>query len=260
MLPLVTAVLFASLLGSLHCAGMCGAFLALAVGAEPGRPAPWTAQATYHLGRLITYVTLGVAAGAVGKALNLAGTLAGIVPLATALAGALMVGFGVVALLRLKGVAVPELRPPAVLRSLSSRGHRAALAQSAHVRPLLIGLLTTLLPCGWLYAFVITAAGTGSPAWGAAAMASFWVGTLPVMVTLGTGLRFGLGALGNRLPTLTCLALIAVGLWTLVGRNTLSVAGLLERAQPTASAGTALPDPTQTPACCKPKESDAGDR
>ena len=51
------------------------------------------------------------------------------------------------------------------------------------------GLLTTLLPCGWLYAFVITAAGTGNALAGAGLMATFWVGTLPMLTIVGIGVR-----------------------------------------------------------------------
>ena len=36
MLTLIVSVLIASLLGSLHCAGMCGAFVVIAVGMDRG--------------------------------------------------------------------------------------------------------------------------------------------------------------------------------------------------------------------------------
>jgi sulfite exporter TauE/SafE len=49
------------------------------------------------------------------------------------------------------------------------------------------GLISTWLPCGWLYVFAIAAAGAGGVAWGMLLMTAFWVGTLPLlsMVPLG---------------------------------------------------------------------------
>lgn len=240
MTALIVAIFVASVLGSLHCAGMCGAFLAIALG-DASAPR-WQTQAMYHGGRLATYLTMGAAAGALGHAIDLAGTLAGLQPVAAALAGATLIVFGVTSYLKLKGYATGWFRPPAFMARLSGKGLGVAMNRGVLARAGMIGLLTTLLPCGWLYAFVATAAGTASPVKGMVAMGAFWLGTLPVMVTLGTGLREGLGAIGKRVPALTCLALVAVGLYTLVGRGSLSAARLLTLAEaaahPTTTVGT----------------------
>lgn len=219
MSALILAVFVASLLGSLHCAGMCGAFLAFAVG-DPGSPGGGGARlhAAYNLGRLVTYAALGGVAGLIGGALDTGGALLGVQRLAAIGAGAIMTGFGVVVLLRTRGVRVPRLPLPRAFERALSASHRRAARQAPIVRASLTGLLTTLLPCGWLYAFVVTAAGTGHPGWGALTMAAFWLGTLPVMIALGAGLRRATGALGKRLPTLTALALVGVGGFTVVQR------------------------------------------
>src|SRR4051812_10683184 len=66
MLPLITTIFLASLVGSLHCAGMCGAFLAIAIGlpgaSQPSPRRAATLQSLYHLGRLVSYTLLGAAA------------------------------------------------------------------------------------------------------------------------------------------------------------------------------------------------------
>lgn len=221
MIALVGAVFVASLLGSFHCAGMCGAFLAFAV--APGPNAPRTNEATlhaaYNLGRLTTYVALGTIAGLVGAALDLGGReFLTVQRLAAVCAGTLMVAFGTMTLLRLRGVKLPRIGAPAALERALTLAHRRAARQSPVVRAALTGLLTTLLPCGWLYAFVITAAGTGSPASGALTMASFWLGTLPAMIALGAGVRRATGALGRRLPALTAWGLVGVGTFTIAQR------------------------------------------
>jgi len=240
MLILISTILVASLIGSLHCAGMCGAFLAIATGSVDASPKQKVmTQLAYHLGRLFTYMTLGAAAGAVGALVDLTGRLAGIQTAATLVAGGVMVLFGVVSLLRIYGVQVARLRLPKVWQSTVSGMHRRSMRYEPTTRAALIGLSTTLLPCGWLYAFVVTAAGTGHPATGAIAMAAFWVGTLPVMVSLGVGVQTVLGRFGSRVPTLTCVLLIAVGVYTLAGRSHLSSLALAK----SATAG-------EEPACC----------
>lgn len=223
MIALITAVFMASLLGSMHCAGMCGAFLAFAVGAGDDRGTADRAglHVAYHGGRLLTYAALGAIAGALGAALDLGGSLAGVQRLAAAVAGALMVAFGLVAILRVGGAKLPRAPIPPHLQRLLLRGHRAAFDLPALPRAFAIGLLTTLLPCGWLYAFAITAAGTGSPALGALTMAVFWAGTLPVLIGLGVGIQSLTGPLRRRLPLLTSLALVGVGLYTIFGRLSL---------------------------------------
>lgn len=222
MIALATAVFLASLLGSMHCAGMCGAFLAFAVapsadgrGLAGVRP---SLVAAYNFGRLMTYVVLGGLSGLVGAAVDLGAARIGLERAALGLAGGVMVVFGLVALARLMGVAIPRAPLPRPLQEVAMRAHRRAAALPPLSRAWTIGLITTLLPCGWLYAFVVTAAGTASPVQGAAVMAVFWAGTLPMMVGLGLGLQKLAGPLRRHVPALTSIALVAVGLYTLVVR------------------------------------------
>lgn len=220
-LALAAAVFTASLLGSLHCAGMCGAFVAFAVGLDGKTPRVprSTLQAAYHAGRLATYLTLGAAAGAAGSVFDIAGSLVGVQRAALAMAGACMVVFGLIAVLRIHGVTIPAAPAPAWLRRFASAALSAASTQSPLARAGLTGLLTTLLPCGWLYAFVITSAGTGSAVAGAGMMGVFWIGTLPALIAVGSGvqaLASRLGALGRHVPTVTAAAVIVIGMLNLV--------------------------------------------
>lgn len=255
VLPLMIAVLSASLLGSMHCAGMCGAFLAVAIG--PGeRPAsPLLLQSAYHGGRLVTYTLLGGAAGAIGSAVDLAGEAAGLARSAAILAGAMMIWFGTVTLLRTLGARVPHMPLPSWLQRFVARGHRRVLSWPPLGRALSIGLLTTLLPCGWLYAFAVTAAGTGDPGLGAMTMAVFWIGTLPVLVTLGVGITRATGFLGRRAPLLTSIGLIGIGIFTVADRVSI---GAFERdGAPAESSIERLSTlHEETPACCQASGTD----
>jgi hypothetical protein len=93
------------------------------------------------------------------------------------------------------------------------------------VRALLLGLFTTLLPCGWLYAFVATAAGTGSVPGAMLVMATFWLGTVPVLAGLGVVAQRAFGPLRRHLPAVTATAMIVIGLMMVTGRLSRSMPG-----------------------------------
>jgi sulfite exporter TauE/SafE len=221
MLTLAGAVLAASVVGSTHCAGMCGGLVLFAVDADGTLRKRAPLHAAYHGGRGIAYAALGALAGAVGAAVDFSGNFAGFQRSAALIAGAAMILFGGIALLRAVGVSAGRVRLPARYTRVIERGHRFALSLPPIRRAWAVGLLTPLLPCGWLYAFAITAAGTASPFWGAVVLASFWLGTLPVMVSVGAGLQALTGPLRSRLPFLTALVVVVVGLFTVAGRISL---------------------------------------
>lgn len=217
MIALVGSVLLSSLLGSPHCAGMCGGF-ACFYAAEPGSARQRWAAAAYHGGRLASYVLLGVLAGALGAGVDATARLAGVARPAALLAGLLMAAWGVVTIARAAGVRLPagQLLSPAraAFQALLQRMHRRPPA----VRAAALGLLTTLLPCGWLYVFVATAGGTGSPWRGALVMAAFWAGTVPVLAGLGVAVQRASGPLRRRMPVVTAAVLVLIGLLTAMGR------------------------------------------
>jgi sulfite exporter TauE/SafE len=135
--------------------------------------------------------------------------------------GCVMVAVGIVGILRYAGVRWSPLRAGAVVRKWVIAGQRAALGMQALPRAALVGLLTVFLPCGWLYLFAIAAAGTGSPWWGAAVMGAFWLGTVPVLSLVGVSVQTLTGVVGQRLPLVTSLVIIVLGLYTAYGRLTI---------------------------------------
>ena len=219
--PLVVTVFSMSVLGSLHCAGMCGGLMFFALGSdqEPGekKKSKLQLQFAYHGGRMITYSILGVVAGFIGQAIDFGGSYIGIQRGAMMFAGFTMIGFGVIAIARMQGIRVKHVGVPGALRRLIERAQRAAFKLDAFKRALMIGLLTTLLPCGWLYAFAFLAAGTANPVLGGLTMLAFWMGTLPVMVSLGAGIQLLSSKVNLKLPIITAIAVIVVGVMTAMG-------------------------------------------
>lgn len=219
---MLAAVVAASVLGSLHCAGMCGGLVLFAVGSDGHLRKRAGLHAAYHGTRGVSYTLLGLAAGAIGAAADVSAALAGDLSLAALLAGGAMIVVGGIALAQNIGLAVPRARLPRPLRRVTEAAHRGAFALPPLHRAAAIGGLTPLLPCGWLYMFVVLAAGTGHPATGALVMAAFWLGTLPLMGALGVGAQVITGPIRRRLPALTPLIAISLGLLTVINRATVA--------------------------------------
>lgn len=217
MNALVLSVLGASLLGSPHCAAMCGGFVCFFSGQEGARPSA-TTHAVYHAGRLLAYMLLGLAAGMAGAGFDLAGRMAGFQRPAAVAAGILLILWGGAGLAAAAGIGRRATAAPAGFRLLLTRVIAALADKPPVVRALAIGLLTALLPCGWLYVFVATAAGTGSAPAGALVMAAFWAGTVPVLAGVGALAQRAAGPLRARIPVLTAAALVVLGLLSVAGK------------------------------------------
>lgn len=238
---LVLGVFASSLLGSVHCAGMCGPLVAAYAG-MPGGDAPWRKRAiahgAYSAGRLTAYLVLGSLAGAFGAALDHAASLAGFTRAAAIVSGTLIALWGLHAFLAAVGWRVPRLEAPAPLKRALGVAMRATAKQPPAVRAAILGLASALLPCGWLYAFVVTAGGTGSAPYGAVVMAVFWAGTLPVMLAFGEAVRALSGRLRRHVPATCALVLMILGLWTVVSRAQLGPFAAAAEPAPPACHGT----------------------
>jgi sulfite exporter TauE/SafE len=208
MSALLLTVLATSVAGSLHCLAMCGPLVGL-VGEHSLR-----LSLVHALGRLATYTTLGAIAGLVGSAVNIAGRLGSFQHAATILAGAVIVAWGV----RSIAIARAWWAPRRAEGAAFARGLVRLRGRKPAVRAWIAGALTGLVPCGWLWAFVVSAAGTGSMLVGAAVMATFWLGTVPAMTGLLTLAGPIVERLRRRMPVVTAVTLITLGLGTLAIR------------------------------------------
>ncbi len=216
MVALGIAVLVASLLGSLHCVGMCGPLALWATGGGQHRGT----IAAYHLGRLSTYLIAGFFAGLLGSAVNISGDTAGYQMLAAKIAGMLLVIAGMHRLLSLH----PRFRfaisgeNPSRVAALLQKAKPLLSGRGPRGRAYLGGLMTTWLPCGWLYLFVLLAAGTGGLLSALTVMSAFWFGTLPALTAVWFGAKRVVPRIGAALPVVAGVLLIVTGLYTATGR------------------------------------------
>lgn len=171
MIPSLTAAALAGLVGSPHCMGMCGGFAA-ACGSGGDRGSAW------HLGRLVTYATLGALAGAFGAAIPGPGWVA------AALSAVLLTWFA----LALAGVVQePRLRLPGLTRLATKNAGATGFGGR-----LVFGMANGLLPCGLVYAALAIPVAAGDPLVGALSMVAFGLGTVPALVAMTLGLRAAL--------------------------------------------------------------------
>ena len=172
-LDLWTAFLL-GLVGSLHCAGMCGP-LALALPAAGNTtPGYVLGRVAYNTGRIVTYCLLGIVFGLAGWTFLLAGLQRWV---SIALGVALLFGLFAsrkLALSRPVTFAVNQLKTR--MSVLLRRRSFAGLA--------VLGLLNGLLPCGLVYVACAGAAATGGTLAGASYMTAFGIGTVPMMLSI----------------------------------------------------------------------------
>jgi uncharacterized protein len=194
MMPIAATDLCAAfllgLVGSLHCAGMCGP-LALALPAAGNSTLAYVlGRVAYNAGRIVTYCLLGIVFGLVGCTFLMAGLQRWI---SIALGVALLLGLFAsrrLALARPVTSVVNQLK--ASMSVLLRRRSLAALA--------VLGLLNGLLPCGLVYVACAGAAATGGILAGASYMTAFGAGTVPMMLAISLS--------GNLVPTSLRLKLL----------------------------------------------------
>ncbi len=201
-MTLLAGVFLASLLGSVHCGAMCSAFACLANGGA--RRGVW-----YHGGRLLAYIMLGVLAGIVGAGLDRAGLIANVQRTAALVTSVALIVWG---LLQLR----QAMRARRFDGASQWGGTLARLVSRTNgwdprARAAAIGLTTALLPCGWLWAFIATAMGTGAPLRAAAVMSVFWLGTVPMLVAIAAGARRWGPAARLRWPLASASLVVLLG-------------------------------------------------
>lgn len=246
---LLGAVLATSFLGSLHCVGMCGPLVASSVSGGCSRGAAAGAQTLYHLGRLTTLALLGALCGLLGAGVTDLGQWIGVQRIAAIGTGLVLAAWGGLLLWRGEGF---HLELPGGIGQRVGAALRAVSQLPTARRALLIGALTPLLPCGWLYLFLIPAAGSGSPWGGALVMLTFGLGNVPALLGVALALRGVLGQARGRLRQATALLLIGTGALLVIHRGNVVAPALAESQAQARPAALAAPDSSAPPAPRRP--------
>lgn len=179
-IALLVAALLMGFFGSPHCLGMCGGLVA-AFGLSMKDVSPAKRRgliATYHLGRLLSYASLGLIAGLIGTTV-LAPVMVGnnipriLLGLVLVFVGMTMLGAPFLTKLERLGMRFWQALAP--LR-------KKVFPLTTFPRALTAGLLWGFLPCGLVYGALLIAVVGHEPLTGAVLMFAFGLGTVPMLV------------------------------------------------------------------------------
>ena len=176
-------------------------------------------QMLFHIGRLASFFFLGGAIGVLGSAFQLGAT------------GMFALGIVVALVLLALGINLLDIFPwakklqPTMPRSVARRVHGFKNINHT-LTPLLIGVATFFLPCGFTQSMQIYTLTTGSFLTGALLMSAFALGTLPVLALLSfSSLGIHTKAQSSVFFKTAGLVVIFFGLFNLL--NALTAAGII---------------------------------
>lgn len=210
MAQLLLASLTIGLLGSLHCAGMCGP-LAVAVSCSAPAASPGGRLGAFVFGKLVTYVLLGVAAATIGSAFGSPRLGERAFAALALVAGGAMAFYGA-RTLWLRVAPASRLGSPGPVATLLS----AALRSRGPAAPFFAGALAGLLPCGLVWAMVARSLTVGGALGGALVMGAFGLGTAPSLVAAGWVSRIATGKArryGEVAAAAAVLVMGLIGIW-----------------------------------------------
>lgn len=172
------AAFMIGLLGSLHCLGMCGPIAFALPVRTTNKWVKLYKYLIYNLGRVVTYASLGLLIGLIGKGFAMAG-LQQIISIST---GVLIILSVVLIHNPLNNNFLSKLTY-GIKEKLKS-AFQFYFKQTGIFSLFILGILNGLLPCGMVYMAMLGALATGSSMTGAAFMAVFGLGTVPMMLSV----------------------------------------------------------------------------
>ncbi|MTI38393.1 sulfite exporter TauE/SafE family protein [Fulvivirga lutimaris] len=176
-----TLILGASIgfFGSFHCVAMCGPIAAYIHNSTSLK----SSVVLYNLGRVLTYITLGVLLALVGDGFELFGLQRWI----SVVAGVFVLIVVLFPVVQRKYSYLASTFTP-----LNKLKHQLTKAtKEGKMLPyLFIGMLNGLLPCGVVYLALATSLSTANMSSAAMLMLGFGIGTWPLMLMVGFSVKF----------------------------------------------------------------------
>ncbi|MEN8202443.1 MAG: sulfite exporter TauE/SafE family protein [Bacteroidota bacterium] len=206
MLTLISALVL-GLMGSFHCAGMCGP-IAIALPLHGNSiPQKIFGGSLYNLGRTVTYGIMGAVFGLLGQ-------------------GVQLIGFQQKISVIMGGLMIISVLFPSLFRNqyrmdkswFSFVGRlKKSIAQLFSVRSysslFFIGLLNGLLPCGLVYMAIAGAIGMGDVLLGSLYMILFGLGTIPMLLSIAIAGNILNVAIRRKINRLIPVLVVIVGIF-----------------------------------------------
>jgi hypothetical protein len=206
-MSLLISAFILGLMGSFHCAGMCGP-IAIALplhGNSVGGKI--FGGSLYNLGRTITYGIMGALFGLLGQ-------------------GVAMIGFQQKISVIMGSLMIISVLFPALFRNQYSMNKswfslvgrlKSTIGQMFSIRSypslFFIGMLNGLLPCGLVYMAIAGAIGTGSVTMGTFYMFLFGLGTIPMLLGISLAGNLVSVAVRKHINSLIPIMVVLVGIF-----------------------------------------------
>lgn len=204
----IISIAFAGSFG--HCIGMCGGFIvaysSTKIDSSMNRSAQIIRHGAYNIGRVSSYVILGMLFGALGSlftvTMEMHGTLfiiAGVLMLITALS---MLGLS-----KMLHALEHSFSNFQIFKLLFSRLIKSKSIPSFFA----LGMMNGFFPCGFVFFFAAKAASSASIIDGGLIMAAFGLATVPTLLALGQSVSF-LREVTFR-QTMNRIAAVSIGIY-----------------------------------------------
>jgi sulfite exporter TauE/SafE len=205
-MTILLSALILGLMGSFHCAGMCGP-IAIALPLHGNTvPQKIFGGALYNLGRTLTYGVMGAVFGMLGQGLQLIGFQQKI----SVIMGVIMIISVLFPTLFKNQYSMNKSWFSFVGRLKSTIGRMFSIRSFSSL--FFIGMLNGLLPCGLVYMAIAGAIGTGRVVDGTLYMILFGLGTIPMLLAITLAGNVLSLAVRNKINKLIPVLVVVVGL------------------------------------------------
>ena len=204
---ILLSALVLGLMGSFHCAGMCGP-IAIALPLH-GNTIPQNifGGTLYNLGRTLTYGVMGAIFGLLGQGVEMIGFQQKI----SIIMGAIMILSVIFPSLFRNQYNMDKSWFSLVGKLKKSIGKLFSVRSFSSL--FFIGLLNGLLPCGLVYMAIAGAIGTGEVVLGSLYMIMFGLGTIPMMLSIAIAGNILSVAIRRKINRLIPVLVVVVGIF-----------------------------------------------
>ena len=201
------SALVLGLMGSFHCAGMCGP-IAIALPLHGNTiPQKIFGGTLYNLGRTLTYGVMGAIFGLLGQGVEMIGFQQKI----SIIMGAIMILSVIFPSLFRNQYNMDKSWFSLVGKLKKSIGKLFSVRSFSSL--FFIGLLNGLLPCGLVYMAIAGAIGTGEVVLGSLYMIMFGLGTIPMMLSIAIAGNILSVAIRRKINRLIPVLVVVVGIF-----------------------------------------------
>ena len=176
MTSIYWSALILGVVSNLHCFAMCGPIAMSVPINRKSELTILTSSFLYHTGRILTYSILGLLIGMIGFGIHLVGILQSLT---------IVAGIGIIIYawrFQLLGENADTIFKTILPYNLNSKLMGKVMKRNSVFKPLLLGVLNGILPCGMVYTALITSLLAGNAITGSVSMIIFGLGTYPTMI------------------------------------------------------------------------------